>query len=507
MADKGRINWGREEHILALALYKQNPNSPPGKSSTEVAELSKLLHNRAIGLGLSIGESFRNANGVYMKMMNFRSLDPLFTSQGKSGLSNNSKDEQIVWDEFEGNLDGLKLEVERIKLQITGEQSDNSNPFTQNNDLDVDIASFDKAWSRFLELVKTNDKGRSFNGFNEGIAAVEEDYKPRLRDHAINRLDADSWLEADLGTGEILRKTIDAIEIQEPSKNLINNLVFWQNRFGHNSRDHAALLDGQIDAELGKDIEQQLYMLFKNDIGESQRFEDLSRLVSHKYPLLAYLFFLKDDSRFLPIQPTGFDKAFRELGVNFTTRGQCSWSNYITYVAVIEKVRQLITSRTPHKSARLIDAHSFCWLLVKLPNEETLKKTGGAGTKGSKLGSKDVAIYNMCESIQKTVGQSHGQLVTTKIKSKELHIDRTELAQLLEKLIDKQDGCCALTGIAFDYSQANKDLLPSADRIESNGHYTLGNLQVVCQFVNFWKSARPNDEFINLLNQVRGLDA
>ena len=35
-----------------------------------------MLSRMARLLGLSTAETFRNANGVYMKMMNFRRLDP-----------------------------------------------------------------------------------------------------------------------------------------------------------------------------------------------------------------------------------------------------------------------------------------------------------------------------------------------------------------------------------------------------------------------------------------------
>jgi hypothetical protein len=46
-------------------------------------------------------------------------------------------------------------------------------------------------------------------------------------------------------------------------------------------------------------------------------------------------------------------------------------------------------------------------------------------------------------------------------------------------------------------------LLASLDRIDSNGHYAEGNLQVVCRFVNKWKSDLANAEFIRLLSLVR----
>lgn len=48
---------------------------------------------------------------------------------------------------------------------------------------------------------------------------------------------------------------------------------------------------------------------------------------------------------------------------------------------------------------------------------------------------------------------------------------------------------------------------PSLDRIDSDGHYEAGNLQVVCRFINFWKGASDDEEFRRLLELVRGIES
>lgn len=75
----------------------------------------------------------------------------------------------------------------------------------------------------------------------------------------------------------------------------------------------------------------------------------------------------------------------------------------------------------------------------------------------------------------------------------------------MRELLDIQGDRCALTGIPFHFHgpDADKNLLPSPDRIDSDGHYEVGNLQLVCRFLNFWKGATDNDEFIRLLAMVR----
>lgn len=152
---------------------------------------------------------------------------------------------------------------------------------------------------------------------------------------------------------------------------------------------------------------------------------------------------------------------------------------------------------------RLMDAHSFCWLLVKLPEAGT---TTPNSDPGRVLGARTKAIVNMRLSIERTVAQANGQSVLRTIKNKDLLLEGRELDALLERLMDIQENRCALTGIPFQFDGSNRNLLPSPDRIDSQGHYAEGNIQIVCQFVNFWKGSTPNEEFRELLGIVRAVE-
>ena len=190
----------------------------------------------------------------------------------------------------------------------------------------IDIMEFHKAFQRFQELI-TVKSGHPFETFHDGLADVWESYKPRLRNLAISLLRAEEWLEGDIGSGTILNRTIEAIEIQENRGDRTNNLVFWQNRYGHANRDHHVLLDAISNPKLCREIESPLFRLYCTDADEGALFDQLSELTAGKYPLLAYLYFLKDMDRFMPIHPTGFDSAFRSLGIDFSTKHQCNWAN------------------------------------------------------------------------------------------------------------------------------------------------------------------------------------
>lgn len=374
----------------------------------------------------------------------------------------------------------------------------------------IDPRVFREAFARFQALI-TARSGHAFTSFHEGLAADWEKYKPRLRDHALGLLRASEWSEADIGSGAILSRMIDAIEIQDSRSNLTNNLVFWQNRFGHANRDHRALLEATSNPKLRRELEGLLFGLFRGGADEGSTFDRLSQLTGGKYPLLAYFYFLKDMDRFVPIQPTGFDRAFRALGIDFSTLRQCSWENYSTYNQTLAAMRPLIEAHAGLNNIRLVDAHSLCWIfttLLKLEAEGSITKATGGKDEGRILGGREKSIIAMRLSVDNTVKNSNGQVVQRILKNKELRMTTAELEKLIASLLDLQDNRCALTGIPFQFlgPEADKNLLPSLDRVDSAGHYEVGNLQVVCQFINFWKGDSDNAEFQRLLMLVRGVE-
>ncbi|WP_216840591.1 HNH endonuclease [Dyella sp. S184] len=117
-ASRRNPTWVRDELILALDLYVQHGGNPPGKQSDEIVDLSVLLGDLGRLLGLSNDGAYRNANGVYMKLMNFRRFDPQFIDAGKVGLQRGGKLELEVWDEFANDRERLSSVASAIKASI-----------------------------------------------------------------------------------------------------------------------------------------------------------------------------------------------------------------------------------------------------------------------------------------------------------------------------------------------------------------------------------------------------
>ncbi|NTI62366.1 hypothetical protein G6L85_12710 [Agrobacterium rhizogenes] len=90
-------NWTREEHILGLDLYLRLRGTSCPDEHPEVIKLSRTLLKLAALRKMNGAATFRNANGVSMKMLNFRRVDPEYTGVG---LPSGSKLEGEIWREL-----------------------------------------------------------------------------------------------------------------------------------------------------------------------------------------------------------------------------------------------------------------------------------------------------------------------------------------------------------------------------------------------------------------------
>ena len=106
--------WEYTELVLALELYMLHRPNPPGKTSRDVKILSNLLRINGLSDRIKLNKTFRNTNGVAMKLQNFRRFDEMF--KGK-GLRQGGGLERDVWDRYQ-NLKKLQKDSDLIKKNI-----------------------------------------------------------------------------------------------------------------------------------------------------------------------------------------------------------------------------------------------------------------------------------------------------------------------------------------------------------------------------------------------------
>lgn len=140
------------------------------------------------------------------------------------------------------------------------------------------------------------------------------------------------------------------------------------------------------------------------------------------------------------------------------------------------------------------------WTLDALWWQSKLQRQNNGQVKDARF----KAIWAMADQAEKTAKRSYGQTVERSIKDKDLRLSKEALIEHLCELLKEAGDRCAITGLLLEFAGEDKQLRPSLDRVDSNGHYELGNLQVVARFINFWKSDTDDTEFRRLISMVRG---
>jgi len=107
--------WSRDELIVALEFYLRHNPSIPGKGSTEISELSDLLNQMGQKMRGETSGTYRNPNGVYLKMMNLRRFDPDYSGRG---MQRGNKDEETVWNLYAASPAKLNNVVASIRSYV-----------------------------------------------------------------------------------------------------------------------------------------------------------------------------------------------------------------------------------------------------------------------------------------------------------------------------------------------------------------------------------------------------
>lgn len=105
--------WTRDELILALDLYFKEPSARGSKTHPAVIELSELLNRLPIRPPTDSDATYRNPNGVGLKLSNFLQYDPDYKGVG---MKHGNKLEAVVWDEYADDPIRLAQVAKAIRL-------------------------------------------------------------------------------------------------------------------------------------------------------------------------------------------------------------------------------------------------------------------------------------------------------------------------------------------------------------------------------------------------------
>jgi 5-methylcytosine-specific restriction protein A len=111
--------WEYDELVLALDVYFREPRAKQSKRDPAVANLSRVLRALPLPIERPDPERFRNVNGVFMKLQNFKAVDPDYTADGRIGLgAGATQRERTLFERFANNQDELEALAQQIRDRI-----------------------------------------------------------------------------------------------------------------------------------------------------------------------------------------------------------------------------------------------------------------------------------------------------------------------------------------------------------------------------------------------------
>ena len=112
-------SWEYDELVLALDVYFREPRARQSKRDPAVADLSRVLRTLPLPIQRPDPERFRNVNGVFMKLQNFKAVDPNYTADGRTGLgAGATQRERTLFKRFADNQDELEALAQQIRDRV-----------------------------------------------------------------------------------------------------------------------------------------------------------------------------------------------------------------------------------------------------------------------------------------------------------------------------------------------------------------------------------------------------
>lgn len=104
--------WHRDEIILALDLYFDKELGPMDSGNLKIIALSELLNRLPIFDHKLDRQTFRNPNGITLKLSNFKALDPNYIGKGMEAYSKLDKE---IFEEFHPDIKRLHQIANEIR--------------------------------------------------------------------------------------------------------------------------------------------------------------------------------------------------------------------------------------------------------------------------------------------------------------------------------------------------------------------------------------------------------
>ena len=218
--------------------------------------------------------------------------------------------------------------------------------------IQIDLDVLKKQADKFADYIHERDQNNNPLNFIDGnsVLVTEEGYKAYIPQQARQILNVEEWNESIIGSGVIKERIYKALDLSENLLNF-NGIIDCKNHFDLDSKKYSS------------ESEKVIYEIYRGN-DDKAAFEHAIKVFGARYALIAYLFYLKDETRYLPAAPQKLDGCFKELNIDFKMSFNCSWDNYCAYIDIIRDIGVRLSQYLDlDHELRLLDAHSFVWII------------------------------------------------------------------------------------------------------------------------------------------------
>lgn len=312
---------------------------------------------------------------------------------------------------------------------------------------------FDKAYQEFKTRLESDSNVELVDFKTHPYIDENENYKFGVLENAKENLLVKTWKVDEIGEGRIIKSVKNSIQPTTiyKYKKLDNNLIDWR------KKDDFKKLKPTFENE------KLLFDFYKSKIKDEDafnRFHDLG----FAYQLIAYLFFIKNPQKYMPISQVRFDKIFDFLNLNFQTSHNISWENYSTFNEILKSFK--IHLSRYHENITLLDAHTFLWIYgsqycYKEKDFTTLPLHHNPSSKQS-VDTEDQQILDV------ETYQPHKPLEIDIIPEDESEVDFIEQHKRLMEIGAKAEDFVLQTEIEFLKSQGLHSLADKVKKVSNN---------------------------------------
>jgi len=188
--------------------------------------------------------------------------------------------------------------------------------------------------------------------FDRGFFWATEGYKYEVYDKCREILDFENWTPEMFATTEITDRVLKAFK---KGSNLIN---FYTNDF------RKRIEEDPVKAQ------SFIYDLYRGE-DDYAAFCNFTSFFGNQYSKTAFLLFLKDRKKYLPIKPELFRKWLSMLDIDNRCTYGLTWDHYMEFIQIVRDIRERIDPMFDGPVS-LLDAHSFVWCMYLLEQDFAL---------------------------------------------------------------------------------------------------------------------------------------